>query len=94
MFYNASKNATDPFDGMCANLSCARKTRLWPLCIFYTLLNIVMNKSWILYAARPRQQRTYKTRLTSSLKWLKIFVGLGLLRIIRKLRNLTQTVRK
>ena len=84
MFYNASKDATDPFDGMCANLSCARKTRRWALCIFYILLNIVMNKSWILYAARPRQQRIYKTRLTSSLIWLIIFLGLGLLRNINE----------
>ena len=94
MFFNASKGGINAFDGMCENLSYVRKTRRWPLYIFYTLLNIVMNNNWILYAVRPQQQGTYKTRLTSSLKWVTIFVGLWLLRIIRKLRNLTQTVRK
>ena len=48
MFYNASKGGTDAFDMMCAASSTNRKTRRWPLCVFYGLLNIILNNSWIM----------------------------------------------
>ena len=40
MFYNTSKRATNTFNGKCVSLSCSRKTKHWPLWIFFTLLNI------------------------------------------------------
>ena len=53
MYYNASKGGVDSFDMMCAASSTGRKTRRWPLCNFYGLLNIVMNNAWIIFNSRP-----------------------------------------
>ncbi|KAJ4425683.1 hypothetical protein ANN_27879 [Periplaneta americana] len=33
--YNATKYGVDTLDQMCSNNSCSRKTRRWPLCVFY-----------------------------------------------------------
>ena len=53
MFYNASKGGVDSFDQMCAHNDIGRKTRRWPLCIFYGLLNIVMTNAWVIFTSRP-----------------------------------------
>lgn len=34
-YHNATKGGVDPFDWMCAPYSCGRKTKRWPLCMFY-----------------------------------------------------------
>ncbi|XP_068206852.1 uncharacterized protein [Palaemon carinicauda] len=39
MFYNSTKGCLDTFDQMCAT---SLKTRRWPLCLFYGILNIVV----------------------------------------------------
>ena len=52
MFYNVSKGGTDVFDRYCSDTSVSRKTRRWPLCVFYTLINIIMSNSYIVYKNR------------------------------------------
>ena len=52
MFYNASKGGVDAFDMMCSSTNTGRKTRRWPLCIFYNILNIIMNNSFIIHNHR------------------------------------------
>ena len=53
MFYNASKGGVDVFDQLCAASSTSRKTRRWPLCIFYGILNIIVNNAWIIWSSQP-----------------------------------------
>lgn len=53
MFYNATKGGVDSFDQVSAAMTCSRKTRRWPLCIFYGLLNIVLNNAYIIFRTRP-----------------------------------------
>ncbi|XP_039296209.1 uncharacterized protein LOC120353426 [Nilaparvata lugens] len=48
-FYNCTKGGVDIFDQMSAQYSCSRKTRRWPLCIFYGLLNSAGVNSYIIY---------------------------------------------
>ena len=64
MFYNACKGGTDAFDARCAISSVSRKTRHWPLCVFYQLINIAMNNAFILYDQRPhpRIQESYTSK--------------------------------
>lgn len=47
--YNSTKGAVDAFDQMSTNMSCNRKTRRWPLCIFYNMLNIIGINSCIIF---------------------------------------------
>ena len=53
MFYNASKGGVDTFDHMCAHYDIGRKTRRWPLCVFYGLLNIATTISFVIFTSRP-----------------------------------------
>ncbi|KAK3883287.1 hypothetical protein Pcinc_012324 [Petrolisthes cinctipes] len=38
-FYNSTKGGVDAFDEICALYSCNRKTKRWPLCVFYWIGN-------------------------------------------------------
>lgn len=49
--YNATKGAVDTFDQMCGHMNCGRKTRRWPLCIFYAMLNMGCINSYVIYVA-------------------------------------------
>ena len=48
-FYNATKGGVDTFDQMCSVNFCSRKTRRWPLCILYGMLNAANVNSYIIY---------------------------------------------
>lgn len=39
--YNVTKGGVDALDQMCANYSISRRTRRWPMAVFYAILNIV-----------------------------------------------------
>lgn len=47
--YNETKVGVDCFDQMCSVMSCSRKTKRWPLCIFYGMLNIACINTYIVY---------------------------------------------
>ncbi|XP_066969991.1 piggyBac transposable element-derived protein 4-like [Macrobrachium rosenbergii] len=47
--YNKTKGGVDAFDQMCARYSCSRKTKRWPLCVFYGMLNAAIINAWIIY---------------------------------------------
>ena len=38
--YNKTKGGVDTFDQMCSTYSTSRKTKRWPMCMFYGMLNI------------------------------------------------------
>ena len=67
MFYNATKGGVDTFDQMCAAISCSRKTRRWPLCIFYGIINIVVNNAYILYTHNPENAKISRRSFASDL---------------------------
>ncbi|KAK3892689.1 hypothetical protein Pcinc_003481 [Petrolisthes cinctipes] len=50
-FYNCTKGGVDAFDGMCALYSCNRKTKRWPLCVFYWIVNAAVINAKIVYTA-------------------------------------------
>lgn len=47
--YNQTKGAVDTFDMMCNNMNCVRKTKRWPMCLFYNILNIAAINSYVIY---------------------------------------------
>ena len=53
MFYNATKGGVDTFDQICSALTCSRKTRRWPICVFYGIINIVVNNSFYIHQNLP-----------------------------------------
>lgn len=48
-FYNKTKGGVDVFDAMSKKYSVLRKTKRWPMCIFYGLLNGIGINTWVLY---------------------------------------------
>ena len=47
--YNSTKGRLDTVDQLCGNYSVSRRTRRWPLCIFFHLVNISGVNGQILY---------------------------------------------
>ncbi|KAL7846700.1 hypothetical protein SRHO_G00216800 [Serrasalmus rhombeus] len=47
-FYNQTKGGVDTLDQMCAHYSCSRKTKRWPLCVLYGMMNAGVINSWII----------------------------------------------
>lgn len=48
--YNATKGAVDTFDQMCQNMCANRKTKRWPMCIFYNMINVACINSYVIYS--------------------------------------------
>lgn len=47
--YNATKGGVDSFDQMTNNMNCSRKTKRWPLCFFYNMMNIANVNAYVIY---------------------------------------------
>lgn len=47
--YNKTKSRVDTFDQLCSNMGCNRKTRRWPLCVFFGMVNIATINSYVIY---------------------------------------------
>ncbi|KAG0721213.1 PiggyBac transposable element-derived protein 4 [Chionoecetes opilio] len=56
VFYNATKGGVDTFDQVCGASSCSRKTRRWPLCMFFGIINIALNNSFIISCSKTTRQ--------------------------------------
>lgn len=48
-FYNATKGGIDTVDELCGTYSVSRKSRRWPLTVFFGLLNITAINSLVIY---------------------------------------------
>lgn len=81
MNYNSTKGGVDTFDQMTQNMCCNRKTKRWPLCFFYNMLNISTLNSFVIYThnnykikLRPLNRLRYMLKLSDELiaPWLKI----------------------
>ena len=50
-FYNGTKGGVDTADELCETYSVTRKSRRWPLTIFFSMLNIAGINAQIIYKA-------------------------------------------
>lgn len=53
-WYNLTKGGVDSMDEKCAKYSCSRRTRRWPLAIFYKVVDICSANSFIMYGSHPQ----------------------------------------
>ncbi|KAK3861559.1 hypothetical protein Pcinc_032471 [Petrolisthes cinctipes] len=92
MFYNATKGGVDSFDQRCCALSCSRKTRRWPLCLFYGIINLAMVNSYIIYQSKertPMTRRDYHRHVAEKLSYLWAVSRLqGQMRLSHDLRDI------
>lgn len=50
MEYNRSKSGVDTMDQMLGNYTCKRKTRRWPLAMFFNLVDLSALAAYVLYS--------------------------------------------
>ncbi|KAL0809843.1 hypothetical protein ABMA28_011332 [Loxostege sticticalis] len=71
LFYNKTKIGVDLLDQRCANYSTSRRTRRWPLAIFYRLLDISASNSYVVYLSTQLENTesrfTFMKRLAGQL---------------------------
>ena len=72
--YNATKGAVDTFDQMCQNMCANRKTKRWPMCIFYNMINMACINSYVIYShnvitrgGKPMARQMYMLELHKKL---------------------------
>ncbi|XP_066139156.1 piggyBac transposable element-derived protein 4-like [Euwallacea fornicatus] len=89
MNYNETKGGVDTFDQMCSNMNSGRKTRRWPMVIFYDMINIACINSYIIYCSnlvklnkKPLSRYQYMIELSRCLAetWLKERLNIKTLR--------------
>ena len=61
-FYNSTKGGVDTVDQLCGNYSVSRRTRRWPLCVFFQLLNIAGVNGHILHNMTRSEDKAQKRR--------------------------------
>ncbi|XP_054290049.1 piggyBac transposable element-derived protein 3-like [Macrosteles quadrilineatus] len=66
-FYNSTKAGVDLIDMKCAVYSSSRKTRRWPLAVFYRLINIASVNSFIVYMSYTRKTNVTRFGFIKSL---------------------------
>ncbi|CAK1588307.1 unnamed protein product [Parnassius mnemosyne] len=49
LYYNRTKGGVDTNDQMCANYNVGRRTKRWPMVIFYHLLNVAGINAYVIY---------------------------------------------
>lgn len=49
LFYNKTKGGVDALDNKCSKFSSGRKTRRWPLAIFFRIVDICLSNTHLLY---------------------------------------------
>ncbi|KAJ8928437.1 hypothetical protein NQ314_019026 [Rhamnusium bicolor] len=52
-YYNCTKGGVDAIDEKCSKFSCSRRSRRWPMTIFYRVFDVSTVNSYILYNSYP-----------------------------------------
>lgn len=72
-FYNATKGGVDTLDFKCSNYCANRKTRRWPLVIFYHLLAVTGSNAHILHKMYQHNKATTRFDFTRAVAFGLIF---------------------
>lgn len=51
-YYNSTKNGVDGLDRMCNTYSCIRRTKRWPMVLFYRIIDICAVNAFIFYQSQ------------------------------------------
>jgi hypothetical protein len=101
MAYNSTKGSVDCFDQMCQNKNCGRKTKRWPLCLFYNMLNISSINAYVVYVhnfyrnndgnVKPLSRLEFMLQLHKELCQTWLTTRLNIPTISGELRNVIRT---
>ena len=85
--YNHTKGGTDTFDQMCGAYSCCSKTKRWPMCVFFGMLNAAKINAYVIYS----ENRTRKGKKNER-KYFMQELALQLTKPFAVLRMATSTL--
>ena len=73
-YYNSTKGDVDAFDQLCGTYTCSRRTKRWPLCVFYDIINAATINARIIHSEnlerkgnKRTERRTFMANLTLAL---------------------------
>lgn len=96
LFYNSTKSGVDSLDQKCANYSTSRRTRRWPMVLFYMMLNVSGINSRVLYQfssnGKEIRRSDFLHQLGRSLCTEHMTRRINNNKIPRKLRSLTADI--
>lgn len=97
--YNQTKGGVDTMDQMCSVRSCSRKTKRWPLCIFYDLVNIggvnsliILNRVLCSKNKPPLTRKLFLNQLYQQLAYPWLEQRLSIRNLPRDLRSMILSV--
>ncbi|KAJ8876515.1 hypothetical protein PR048_020960 [Dryococelus australis] len=67
LFYNATKSGVETLDMKCSNYSTNRKTRRWPLQIFYYVLAMCGSNACVLYNMYSKAEKLARHEFVKNL---------------------------
>ena len=60
-YYNSTKGGVDSFDQLCGTYTCSRRTKRWPLCTFYSIINAATVNVWITHSENLEREGEKRT---------------------------------
>ena len=72
-YYNSTNGGVDTFDQLCGACTCGWKTKRWPFCVFYGILNAATINAWIIHSeslerkGKRTERRTFMANLALAL---------------------------
>ena len=73
-YCNSTKVGVDSFDQLCGTYTCSRRTKQWPLCVFYGIINAATISAWIIHpenlereGEKRKERRTFMANLALAL---------------------------
>lgn len=84
--WNKTNEETDTFDQLCSDYSTARRTRRWPLRMFFAMLDFALINSFILYQLNSENESLNRLKFIQNL-------SLSLIKPFVQERMLMQTLR-
>lgn len=68
-YYNSTKGGIDALDEKCTIYSTNRRSRRWPLTLFYAMMNISMVNAFVIHSSLPENCEQSRFDFTKSLAW-------------------------
>ena len=60
-YYNSTKGGVDTFDQLCGTYTSSQRTKRWPLCVFYGIINAATINAWIIHSENLERKANNRT---------------------------------
>lgn len=68
--YNQTKGGVDVFDQLCHGMNCIRKSKRWPMCYFYNMINIASINAYVIFCHNFYKKSSEGTKVMSRFSFM------------------------